>query len=47
MGHVDPNIVEIPHKEPYIVEDPQRRSQSPKSPRPSPIVDEGDTTQGH
>ena len=47
MGQVDPNIFEIPHKEAYITEDPQRRSPSPESPRPLPIIDEGVTTQEH
>ena len=47
MGQVDPNIVEIPHKEAYTAEDPQRRSPSPESPRPPPIIDERDATQGH
>ena len=38
MGQVDPNIVEIPHKEAYTVEDPQRRSPSLESPRPPPLL---------
>ena len=45
IGQVDPNIVEVPHKEAYIVEDPQRRFPSPESPRPPPIIKEGDATQ--
>ena len=47
MGQVDPNIVEIPHQEAYTIEDPQRRSPSPKSPRPPPITDEGDVAHVH
>ena len=47
MGQVDPNIVEIQHKEAYTIEDPQRRSPSLESPRTPPIIDEGDATQGH
>ena len=47
MGQVDPNIVEVPHKEAYTIENPQRRSPSPKSPTPPPIIEEGDATQRH
>ena len=47
MGQIDPNIVEIIHKEACIVEDPQRRYPSPKSPRPPPITNEGASTQKH
>ena len=47
MGQIDPNIVEIPHKEACIAEDPQRRSPSPESSRPPPITDEGAATQEH
>ena len=47
MGQVVPNVIEIPHKGAYTIEDPQRRSPSPKSPRPPPIIDEGDATQIH
>ena len=47
MSQIDPNIVEISHKEAYIVDDPQRRSPSPESLRPPPIIDEGANTQEH
>ena len=47
MSQIDPNIVYIPHKDVYIVEDPQRRSPSLESPRPPPITDGGATTQEH
>ena len=47
MGQVDPNIVEVPHMEAYITKDLQRRSPSPKSPKPPPIIEEGDATQIH
>ena len=47
MGQIDPNIIEIPHREAYIVEDPQKRPPSLESPRPPPITDEGAATQEH
>ena len=47
MVLVDPNITKVPHQEAYTIEDPERRSSSPKSPRLPPIIDEGDVTHGH
>ena len=44
MGQVDPNIFEIQNEKAYVAKDPQRRSPSPKSPRPPPIIDEGVAT---
>ena len=47
MVLVDPNITKVPHQEAYTIEDPERRSPSLESPRPPPIIDEGDVTHGH